>query len=142
MLITANRFLDQDYAAIARQLQSETPTLENVVSVDDVGSFLSFNHAPASLWAPRETSAHALLCCFSTSGTTGFPKLAAHGHHSVARHARQVARGLGVGPGETATLCALPFYGVFGFMTLLAGLAVLAARPCRWRCTTPRRRRN
>lgn len=122
VLITANRFLDQDYAAIARQLQPETPALESVLSVDDVGGFLSFNHAPASPLSPREAGPQALLCCFSTSGTTGVPKLAAHGHHSIARHARQVARGLGVGPGD-AMLCALPLYGVFGFMTLLAGLA-------------------
>lgn len=73
-----------------------------------------------------EASGADLLCCFSTSGTTGFPKLAAHSHASIARHALYVARALDIQRGDTM-LCVLPFFGVFGFMTVLGALAGGAA---------------
>jgi fatty-acyl-CoA synthase len=122
VLIVANRFLDQDCAAIARRLQVQTPTLERVVGVADFGGFFAFDQAPAAVRPARTASPDELLCCFSTSGTTGASKLAAHGKRSITRHACQVARGLDIRSGD-AMLCALPLYGVFGFMTLLAGLA-------------------
>jgi acyl-CoA synthetase (AMP-forming)/AMP-acid ligase II len=130
LLVVPRRFLDQDYAAQAVELQHSIETLEQHLVIDDPGQVLALpdvtDVAPdlASIASAQSTTGQPdeLLCCFSTSGTTGFPKLAAHGHHSIARHAWHVSRAFGIGPGD-AMLCALPFYGVFGFMTVLTTLA-------------------
>ncbi|MBL8671074.1 MAG: AMP-binding protein [Alphaproteobacteria bacterium] len=64
---------------------------------------------------------------FTTSGTTGLPKLVLHAQSGVARHGREVAAAFGLdGPRERA-LVALPLCGVFGFSLAVATLA--AGRP-------------
>ncbi|MFE7420859.1 AMP-binding protein [Rhodococcus sp. NPDC057529] len=63
-----------------------------------------------------------LAVAFTTSGSTGVPKLAAHRESAVVRHARADAVVLDVEPGDV-TLCVLPVSGVFGFSTALATLA-------------------
>lgn len=132
LLVVPRRFLDQDYAAQAAELQRSIETLEQhlviedpaqVMALPDVPPLTSHPDVPGTAFAvPDPGQLDDLLCCFSTSGTTGFPKLAAHGHHSIARHAWHVARAFGIRSGD-AMLCALPFYGVFGFMTVLTTLA-------------------
>ncbi len=129
-IVAAARFLDTDYAAVAQGLKAEVATLEQVLTLEDLTSFMPFaGVAPgadsATLHQPGGDGA-ALLCCFSTSGTTGQPKLAAHRHDSIARHAHYVARALDIRPGD-AMLCVLPFFGVFGFMAVLGALARGAA---------------
>ena len=121
LLVVPQRFLDQDYAAQALELQHSIETLEQHLVIEDPARVLPLPSTPTGA-SPVEGRLDDLLCCFSTSGTTGFPKLAAHGHHSIARHAWHVARAFGIRPGD-AMLCALPFYGVFGFMTVLTTLA-------------------
>lgn len=59
---------------------------------------------------------------FTTSGSTGAPKLAGHNQHAVATHARKVAEATGMTPGD-ALLSALPLSGVFGFNPTMAMLA-------------------
>ena len=131
LLIHASRFLDQDSAPVAQSLLAELPSLEQVLAVDDPFGLMVFaEHGPAAGAGHAQHADHTdpagqtsdLLCCFSTSGTTGQPKLAAHDQASIARHAHQVARALAIHPGD-AMLCALPLFGVFGFMTALAALA-------------------
>ena len=129
-IVAAARFLDTGYAAVAHGLKAEVATLEMVLALEDVTGFMPFAGAArgadsASLNQPGGDGA-ALLSCFSTSGTTGHPKLAAHRHDSIARHAHYVARALDIRPGD-AMLCVLPFFGVFGFMTVLGALAGGAA---------------
>lgn len=119
MIVAATRFLDTEYAAVARSLLAEVPTLEIVLELGDVADFMPFAVDGAVVPSVKDD---APLCCFSTSGTTGFPKLAAHGHASIARHAAHVAQALDIRPGD-ATLCVLPLFGVFGFMTALGTLA-------------------
>ncbi|MFE7421989.1 AMP-binding protein [Rhodococcus sp. NPDC057529] len=63
-----------------------------------------------------------LTVAFTTSGSTGVPKLAAHREGAVVRHARADAPILGMAPGDV-TLCVLPVSGVFGFSTAMATLA-------------------
>lgn len=63
-----------------------------------------------------------LAVAFTTSGSTGVPKLAAHRESAVVRHARADAVVLDIEPGDV-TLCVLPVSGVFGFSTALATLA-------------------
>jgi acyl-CoA synthetase (AMP-forming)/AMP-acid ligase II len=62
-----------------------------------------------------------LVNVFPTSGTTASPKLAAHDQGGVAEHAVNVARRLGLGPGD-AMLMPLPLCGVFGFSGAMAAL--------------------
>jgi fatty-acyl-CoA synthase len=63
-----------------------------------------------------------LINVFGTSGTTSFPKLAAHDLGSVARHARETAAALEYSAAESV-LCFLPFCGAYGFITLTSTLA-------------------
>ena len=120
LLVVPRSFLDQDYAALAAELQGTVDTLKQVLVVDDPARVVAFPHPSGE--PPALGHLDDLLCCFSTSGTTGFPKLAAHGHHSIARHAWHVAQAFDIHLGD-AMLCALPLYGVFGFMTVLSTLA-------------------
>ena len=123
-LVLPQRFLKTDYAAIGQQLRQEVRSLQGCWELEDPSDWLPIAHdlevnSSNTLWiSPFDD----LLCCFSTSGTTGQPKLAAHGHGSMVRHAQWVKKGLDIQPND-AMLCALPFYGVFGFMALLASLA-------------------
>jgi len=63
-----------------------------------------------------------LAVAFTTSGSTGAPKLAAHRAAAVVEHARRDAEAIGIRPGDVA-LCALPLSGVFGFSTAMAAIA-------------------
>jgi fatty-acyl-CoA synthase len=118
LALAPRRFLDTPYAELAEGLRADLPYLEAVWAIDDPGALLPVPAAEA----PAHADGSELLCCFSTSGTTGSPKLAAHNQASIVRHARHVARGMDIRPGD-AVLCALPLFGVFGFMGALATLA-------------------
>lgn len=68
----------------------------------------------------------ALVVAFTTSGSTGMPKLAAHSAGAVVGHAVADAAAMGLRPGDTV-LGALPLSGVFGYNAAMAGLAAGAA---------------
>jgi fatty-acyl-CoA synthase len=68
---------------------------------------------------PRE----GLAASFTTSGSTGRSKIAAHSEAGLVAQSRAVAEVAGIGPGDTV-LGALPLSGVFGFTPVMA--AVLA----------------
>jgi acyl-CoA synthetase (AMP-forming)/AMP-acid ligase II len=59
---------------------------------------------------------------FTTSGSTGAPKLAGHDQASIVRHARLVARTYDIRPGDVVH-GVLPLCGVFGFNSAMAALA-------------------
>ncbi len=59
---------------------------------------------------------------FTTSGSTGMPKLAGHDQRGVTLHSRNVAAAMGMGRGDRV-LAALPLCGVFGFNAAMAMLA-------------------
>ena len=63
-----------------------------------------------------------LVVAFTTSGSTGMPKLAAHRAHGVLTHAVADAATIGIDEGDNV-LCALPLSGVFGYNTAMAALA-------------------
>ena len=63
-----------------------------------------------------------LAVAFTTSGSTGAPKLAAHRASAVIDHARRDAEAIGIHPGDVV-VCALPLSGVFGFSTAMAAIA-------------------
>lgn len=63
---------------------------------------------------------------FTTSGSTGAPKLAGHDQAALARHAARGAAAMEIRPGDTM-LCVLPLAGTFGFNAAFAALAGGAA---------------
>jgi acyl-CoA synthetase (AMP-forming)/AMP-acid ligase II len=68
---------------------------------------------------------------FTTSGSTGAPKLAGHDQGAVTIHAHAAAATFGIGTGDVV-LGVLPFCGVFGFnlaMSTLAAGATLLVDP-------------
>jgi fatty-acyl-CoA synthase len=69
-----------------------------------------------------DASPEDLLVAFTTSGTTGRPKLAAHDHATTFRHLRAAAESLDVGHASTGALV-LPFCGTFGLVSALSVLA-------------------
>ena len=64
----------------------------------------------------------ALAAAFTTSGSTGMPKLAAHRGSGILTHALADAAAIGIAEGDRV-LCALPLSGVFGFNAAMATLA-------------------
>jgi fatty-acyl-CoA synthase len=64
----------------------------------------------------------ALAAAFTTSGSTGLPKLAAHRGRGILAHAVADAAVIGIAEGDPV-LCALPLSGVFGFNAAMAALA-------------------
>ena len=64
---------------------------------------------------------------FTSSGTTGPPKLVVHTQGGIDAHGRAVADAFGYRAPDAVILCALPLCGVFGFCTLAGALA--AERP-------------
>lgn len=71
---------------------------------------------------PAPSDPAALAVAFTTSGSTGLPKLAAHSVSGVLEHAVADVAALGLGEGDVV-LGALPLSGVFGYNAVLAGLA-------------------
>ena len=123
-MAVATDFLGVDYVGIARRIQSENPSLLHLLEIDAARGFF----APPVAAAPVATSGgpRDALCIFSTSGTTGKPKLAVHDQHGIALHARNVAQRAGIRPGDVM-LCTLSLYGVLGFVQAISALAGGAA---------------
>ncbi|WP_165771046.1 AMP-binding protein [Brevibacterium aurantiacum] len=75
-----------------------------------------------------EASADRLSVAFTTSGSTGMPKLAAHKETAVVSHSQHVASRVGFEPGDVLVE-PLPYSGVFGYSAgmgaLFGGAAVL-----------------
>ncbi|MGJ7609047.1 AMP-binding protein [Variovorax sp. LT1R20] len=123
VLVVPTAFLRFDYLATARAIQAAEPVLEHVVDVPADAGFQWRDLAAHPEWPGQDADP---LCTFSTSGTTGHPKLAVHTQHGIATHARNAGRVNDVQPGDVM-LCALPLYGVLGFVKAFAALASGAA---------------
>ena len=123
-LVVAAQFLDYDYQGAATALKSDNPALEHILTVDIEAGFIRTGAARVQrvLAVPLQLS----LITFSTSGTTGNPKLALHTQQGIAKHAQNVARELDIHSGDVM-LCALPLYGVLGFVQAMAAIAAGAA---------------
>ena len=60
---------------------------------------------------------------FTTSGTTSGPKLVLHDQQTIAGHAADVARRIGLDAADAALLGAVPFCGTFGIAAAMAAIA-------------------
>jgi acyl-CoA synthetase (AMP-forming)/AMP-acid ligase II len=119
-IVVATDFLDFDFLTPARSIAAQLGHVEHLIEVATSRGFHPVREDLAT--APSSGQAEDALCTFSTSGTTGHPKLAVHDQASIVRHARNVARLMEIGPGDV-TLSVLSLYGVLGFVQSMAALA-------------------
>lgn len=130
------QFLNIDFIEMLRAQIDVVPALKHVISVkspfDDAEpsvphdlpciAYADLDAVVAGAQVAEASSAEDAAIVFTTSGTTAAPKLAAHDHASIVRHAFSDARGFEIHPAD-AILGYLPFCGVFGFSTLMGCLA-------------------
>ena len=72
---------------------------------------------------PDEATGEAPCLTFTTSGTTSGPKLVLHDQQTIAGHAADVARRMGLDAPGAALLAAVPFCGTFGNAAAMAAVA-------------------
>jgi fatty-acyl-CoA synthase len=118
LLVASPAFLGIDFPAIVAGALHALEAPPAVVWADT----LAERRERADPVADDTATASDVAIAFTTSGTTGQPKVAAHDHATTVRHLRAASRSLEVQPGDT-TLLALPFCGTFGFVSLLAVLS-------------------
>ncbi len=119
LLFVPKVFLGYAYPKAAAAIRAVEPSLAAVVEVDVERRFLWDDAEPFDGCEGGDADP---LCTFSTSGTTGRPKLAVHAQAGIRTHAHTFAAFAGMHAGD-ATLCTLPLAGVFGFVQALATLA-------------------
>ncbi len=103
--------------------------------VDDDAVLPAYDVGAGAWWAdepvdgvPSALQGEAADLCmtFTTSGSTGMPKLAAHDQAAIATHAAAVADAVDLRPGDVVC-CALPLTGVFSYVPAMAAVAGGAA---------------
>jgi len=72
---------------------------------------------------PDEAAGGKPCLTFTTSGTTGGPKLVLHDQQAIAGHAADVARHIGLDAPDAVLLAAVPFCGTFGNAAAMAAIA-------------------
>ncbi|MDQ0380493.1 AMP-binding protein [Amycolatopsis thermophila] len=98
---------------------------EEVASYDVGGGASAFPRASGG-GELRPCPEPGLATAFTTSGSTGHPKLAAHRELGLGEHLLAAAGRIGLGPGHVV-LGALPLSGVFGFVAAMAAVVSGAA---------------
>src|SRR5215218_5276712 len=73
--------------------------------------------------APDASEPEAPCAVFTSSGTTGRPKLVVHSQRGIVAHACAVAAGFGYDAPDCVVLAMLPLCGVFGYNSALGALA-------------------
>lgn len=118
LLLSVRQFLGVDFQTVVVSAIADLAFPPQVVWSDDVRASSS-GHEPID---DERAMPSDMAVAFTTSGTTGRPKLAAHDHTSTLRHLHAVARSMDIGPDATG-LIILPFCGTFGFVSLMSVLA-------------------
>jgi fatty-acyl-CoA synthase len=135
-IIAPDRFLDLDFRGRLHEAWSSAragaPDLAApavLVVGEDAGGFdlgAGASRLDVSRSAPPladHGQPDGLVNYFTTSGSTGAPKLAGHDQASVVIHSEAAARAFDMRPGDVL-LGVLPLCGVFGFNTVMAALSV------------------
>ena len=120
LIFVQPQFVGYDYMAVAQDIQAQVSSVEDIVAVDQPAALMPFDGTEPIRQDQGELT--DLLCTFSTSGTTGNPKLATHTQQSILMHAQNVAKATRVVRGD-ASLCVLPLYGVLGFVQAISAIA-------------------
>jgi fatty-acyl-CoA synthase len=138
-IVVPGRFLDLDFGGRLRGALDEAPEVPVpwVAMVRGEGAGLDAGNGVWTPARPDEAGTSDRLPAddaepggepedpvnyFTTSGSTGMPKLAGHHQASIVTHCRNVAAALEMGPGD-CFLGALPLSGVFGFNPAMAMLS-------------------
>lgn len=129
VLVVPRGFIGLDLVGLAIEAAADAQRTPHVVVVDVTGSDAP-GPAGSVLLAdiqgdgdhPPRCRAEDLVVAFTTSGTTGAPKLASHDHRAVTSHAVNVARHVGLDR-DAVLLGALPLCGAFGYAGVTAALA-------------------
>jgi acyl-CoA synthetase (AMP-forming)/AMP-acid ligase II len=116
-LIAARSFLSADYESMISEAIDGAENPPVVLWADRLDEARPAGGRPAD-----SAAADDLAVAFTTSGTTGTPKLPAHTHEHVVAHLRAAARAVRIAPGS-ASLLTLPFCGTFGFVSAMSTLA-------------------
>lgn len=122
-VVVADSFLGIDGPALMANLERPVEVL-----VDQQWTGGRFDGSTESTEFAVSGAAHSPLMGFTTSGTTGFPKIAMHDQAQTLSHLLAVADGFNLS-GDSVALVPLPFCGAFGYTaamaTLLAGGSVV-----------------
>jgi acyl-CoA synthetase (AMP-forming)/AMP-acid ligase II len=134
-VVVPGRFLDLDFAGRLRAAHCDAAPWVAVVrpGTEPLGGY----DLGAGTWSPQpiaNTSADRgqipvageptdIVNYFTTSGSTGLPKLAGHAQASIATHSLNVAQALDMRAGDCFA-AVLPLSGVFGFNPTIAMLSV------------------
>lgn len=102
-------------------LVSLGPCVDPLPGVETVGYDSLLDHALPEV--PDAAQPQLPSSAFSSSGTTGAPKLVLHTQGGIVAHSVAVAEAFGYNAPGTVVLATLPMCGVFGYNTVLAALA-------------------
>ena len=126
-LFSATDFLGIDFPGVVAGALAGMERPPRVVWPDELERFRLGDradiHDPDARPLPDDAEPDDLLVAFSTTGTTGRPKLAAHDHASTLGHAQAVARALDI-DGDDIGILSLPMCGAFGLTSLLSWMVV------------------
>ena len=134
MLVLQQAFNGIDFPGILSEVDpARVPALETVAVVDAApgwsGTLLS---KPAAAFegfsaegpdVPDASSPEAAMMLFTTSGTTGGPKLVVHPQRTIVRHAGDCAASYGLDRAGARQLAVMPFCGAFGVVGILSAFA-------------------
>jgi fatty-acyl-CoA synthase len=130
-LVTQWGFSPVDFPAIFTSVPAEDrAALRRVFGIDRPAGVTQLAGLPALPLAgtaagagPDESAADAPCLTFTTSGTTSGPKLVLHDQQTIAGHAADVARHIGLDAPDAVLLGAVPFCGTFGNAAAMAAVA-------------------
>ncbi|WP_237212803.1 AMP-binding protein [Falsiroseomonas oryziterrae] len=130
-IAVARDFEAVDAAAILAAVEpAQRVSLRLVIGVDPlgVGNLLDlpvrpFTELDSAREAPDAATPDAECLTFTTSGTTGRPKLVLHRQRSIAAHAAEVSARIGLDVPGACFLAAVPLCGTFGLAAAMAALA-------------------
>jgi acyl-CoA synthetase (AMP-forming)/AMP-acid ligase II len=132
-IVLPGRFLDLDFAGRLKEAFAGTEGLSPptilVTGADDAAAFdlgggaVGLNLAPSLTALADDGAGEAMAAYFTTSGSTGAPKLAGHDQASIVIHAAAASKAFDMRPGDVVT-GVLPLCGVFGFNAVTAALSV------------------
>lgn len=129
-LLLDSSFPGIEFTAILRSATSsgDCPlrlVIDTAAQLGDIPNIrvMEFGQLETGAAAPiHDLAENAEMIAFSTSGTTGMPKMAVHGEKALISHAAAVAHRADMSPNDVI-LSALPPCGAYGYTLLLASLA-------------------
>jgi fatty-acyl-CoA synthase len=108
---------------IGRHLPEGTDSIAGLPAQRLVAATDAPARASPNLATPNLATPDMGCLTFTTSGTTSGPKLVLHTQRSIAHHAQDIMRAMGLDVPGSAMLAAVPFCGTFGNAAAMAAIA-------------------